>query len=80
MKQGTRQRKHTTTIFKALRGQDRLVDYLSHILQEGKQGLGRFLQELGGMLAETIMELDREKQAIPFPGPHQFRRVFPRVH
>lgn len=65
MNQATRQRKHTTTIFKALRGQDWLVDHLSHILQEGKQSLDRFLQELGGMLAETIMELDREEQAGP---------------
>ena len=65
MNKDTRQRKHTTTIMKALRGQDWLVDHLSHILQEGKQGLDRFLQELGGMLAETIMELDREEQAGP---------------
>ena len=65
MNKDTRQRKHTTTIMKALRGQDWLVDHLSHILQEGKQGLDRFLQELGGMVAETIMELDREEQAGP---------------
>ena len=65
MNKGTRQRKHTTTIMKALRGQDWLVDHLSHILQEGKQGRDRFLQELGGMLAETMMELDREEQAGP---------------
>ena len=65
MNKDTRQRKHTTTIMKALRGQDWLVDHLSHILQEGKRELDRFLQELGGMLAETIMELDREEQAGP---------------
>jgi len=65
MKHATRQRKHTTTILKALRGQDWLVDHLSHILQEGKQSLDRLLQELGGMLAETILELDREEQAGP---------------
>jgi len=65
MKQATRQRKYTTTILKARRGQDWLVDHLSHILQEGKQELDRFLQELGGMRAETILELDREEQAGP---------------
>ena len=35
------------------------------VLQEGKQGLDGFLLELGYLLAETIMDLDREEQAGP---------------
>ncbi len=35
------------------------------ILQQGKQGLDGFLLEVGRLLAETILELDREEQAGP---------------
>jgi putative transposase len=65
MTHATRQRKHTTQVFKALRGRDWLVDRMFQIMQQGKQGLDRFLLELGRLLAETIMELDREEQAGP---------------
>ena len=65
MKPETRERKHTTKVFKALRGQDWLVDRMYHIMQQGKQGLDGFLLELGRLLAETILELDREEQAGP---------------
>ena len=65
MTQETRQRKQTTRVFKALRGQDWLVDRMYQIVQQGKQGLDSVLVELGRLLAETIMELDREEQAGP---------------
>lgn len=65
MKPETRQRKHTTKVFKALRGQDWLVDRMYQIMQQGKEGLDGFLVELGRLLAETILELDREEQAGP---------------
>ncbi len=65
MKHETRQRKHTTKVFKALRGQDWLVDRMYQIMQQGKQGLDSFLLELGRLLAETIMDLDREECASP---------------
>lgn len=65
MKPETRQRKHTTQIFKALRGQDWLVDRMYQIMQQGKAGLDGFLLELGRLLAETILDLDREEQAGP---------------
>jgi len=61
----TRQRKHTTKVFKALRGQDWLVDRMYRIMPQGKQSLDSFLLELGRLLAETIMDLDREEQAGP---------------
>ena len=57
MKPETRQRKHTTTILKALRGQEWLVDHVAQILETGKESLDRFLLDLGGMVAETIMLL-----------------------
>lgn len=65
MKQETRQRKQTTRVFKALRGQDWLVDRMYQIVQQGKQGLDSVLVELGRLPAETMMELDREDQAGP---------------
>ena len=55
MKQETRQRKQTTRAFKALRGQDWLVDRMYQIVQQGKQDLDSFPVELGRLLAETIM-------------------------
>ncbi len=65
MKQETRERKHTTNVLKALRGQDWLADRMYQIIQQGKQGLDGVLLELGRLLAESILELDREEQAGP---------------
>jgi len=65
MKQDTRQRKHTTTVLKALRGQEWLAGHVVQILETGKESLDRFLLELGGMVAETIMLLEREELAGP---------------
>ncbi|MCH8041143.1 MAG: transposase [Nitrospinae bacterium] len=65
MKQETRQRKHTTTVLKALRGQEWLAEHVVQILETGKESLDRFLLELGGMVAETIMLLEREELAGP---------------
>lgn len=61
----TRQRKHTTKVFKALRGQDWLVDRMYQIMQQGKQSLDGVLLHLGRLLGENILELDREEQAGP---------------
>ena len=65
MKQDTRQRTHTTTVLKALRGQEWLAGHVVQILETGKESLDRFLLELGGMVAETIMLLEREELAGP---------------
>ena len=65
MKQDTRQRKHTTTVLKALRGQEWLAGHVVQILETGKESLDRVLLELGGMVAETIMLLEREELAGP---------------
>ncbi len=69
MKHETRQRKHTTKVFKALRGQDWLVDRMYQVMQQGKQGLDSFLLELGRLMAETILDLDREECAGPDSHP-----------
>ena len=69
MKQDTRQRKHTTTVLKALRGQEWLAGHVVQILETGKESLDRFLLELGGMVAETIMLLEREELAGPDYDP-----------
>ena len=66
MTQETRQRKQTTRVFKALRGQDWLVDRMYQIVQQGKQGLDSVLVELGRLLAETMMELDRGRMTGTF--------------
>ena len=42
-----------------------MVDGMYQVLQEGKQGLDGILLELGCLLVETIMDLDREEQAGP---------------
>ncbi len=65
MKQDTRQRTHTTPVLKALRGQEWLAGHVVQILETGKESLDRVLLELGGMVAETIMLLEREELAGP---------------
>ena len=65
MKHETRQRKHTATIFKALRGQEWLAEHVAQILETGKERLDRFLLELGGLVAETLLYVNREELAGP---------------
>jgi putative transposase len=65
MKVNTKRRKNARRGFEQIVGRQALVDRMYHIVTQGKKGLDAFLLELGRMMAETVMYIDREEVAGP---------------
>ena len=65
MKVNTKRRKKATKHFKEIYGRQELINQMYQIYSKGKQGLDAFLLEMGRMMAETIMYIDREEIAGP---------------
>ena len=65
MKVNTKERKKARRGFVQIYGKDELVNKMFHILQAGKQGMDTLILGLGGMLAEAIMDMEREERSGP---------------
>jgi putative transposase len=65
MKVNTKERKKARKGFERVYGQKALAEKMFHILKTGKRGLDLLLVELGGMVAETIMDIEREERSGP---------------
>ncbi len=65
MKVNTKNRRNATRGFERIFGKQELIDRMYQIVSQGKQGLDAFLLELGRMMAETVMYIDREEVAGP---------------
>lgn len=65
MKVNTKSRKNARRGFEQIFGKQALIDRMYQIVSQGKQGLDAFLLELGRMMAETVMYIDREEVAGP---------------
>ena len=65
MKVNTKQRKKATKLFEQIYGRQQVVDRIYEIYRRGKQGFDTFTKELGRMIAETIMYVDREEISGP---------------
>ena len=65
MKVNTKQRKKTRTGFEQVLGKDELISRTFHIMKRGKKGLDVFVHELGTMLAQAIMDMEREELSGP---------------
>lgn len=65
MKVDTRKRKKSSKVFEQLYGRQGLVDRMYRIISEGKQGIDAFILEVGRMMAESVMYLERESIAGP---------------
>jgi len=61
MKVNTRKRRNARRVFEELYGRQELIDRMYQIISQGKQGLDAFLLELGKMIAEAIMYIEREE-------------------
>ena len=70
MKVNTKQRKKATQGFEHIYGKDELTNRMFHILSKGKQGIDALVQELGIMMAQAIMDMEREERS----GPEYFPR------
>lgn len=65
MRLNTIQRKKARGAFEQALGKEELVDRMYQIIKTGKQGLDGFVQELGTLLVEAIMDMEREERSGP---------------
>lgn len=65
MKDTTRKRKKAIRGMREAYGRQELNDRLYQIFRQGKQGFDAFMKEMGRMMAETIMYIEREEISGP---------------
>lgn len=65
MRPDTRQRKHAMAGLRAIEGQDRMLGTLVRVIRSGKQALDAVMLEMGRLVAESIMLIEREELAGP---------------
>ncbi len=65
MKLSTIRRKKARGGFEAAFGKEELVNRMYQIIKTGKQGLDGIVQEIGTMLVEAIMDMEREERSGP---------------
>ena len=65
MRLNTIQRRKARGGLEAAFGKEELVNRMYQIIKAGKQGLDGFAQELGSLLVEAIMDMDREERSGP---------------
>ncbi|MBP8625497.1 MAG: hypothetical protein KBI10_02215 [Syntrophorhabdales bacterium] len=65
MKVNTKQRKKARKGFEQVFGKEELLNRMFRIIQTGKQGLDAFIHELGVILIEAIMDMEREELSGP---------------
>ncbi len=63
MKETTKRRKKAMQGMQEVQGRSWLIERLFWIVSQGKQGFDSMMKELGRMMAETIMYIDREEVA-----------------
>jgi putative transposase len=67
----TIERKKAREGFEQVVGREEMVNRMYDIIRVGKQGLDGFIMELGGMVAEAIMDMEREERSGPQYYPSQ---------
>ena len=65
MRQETRHRKHAMAGLRAISGEQQLLGTLVRVIGSGKQALDAVMLEMGRMVAESIMLIEREELAGP---------------
>lgn len=65
MKKNTKQRKKAIRGFEKTCGRQQIVEQMYQIFLKGKQGFDAFMKDLGRMMAETIMYIEREEISGP---------------
>jgi transposase-like protein len=71
MKLNTIERKKARRGFEQAVGREEMVDRMYEIIRVGKQGLDGLVSELGRMVAEAIMDMEREERSGPEYHPSQ---------
>lgn len=65
MRPATRQRKHAMAGLRAISGEQQMLGTLVHVISSGKQALDAVMLEMGRMVAESVMLIEREEIAGP---------------
>lgn len=65
MKESTRKRKKAIRGMEEVYGRQEIVEQMYRIIVTGKEGLDAMMKELGRMVAEAIMYIEREEMAGP---------------
>ena len=65
MRRDTRQRKHAMAGLRAIAGEERMLGTLVRVIRSGKQALDAVMLEMGRMVAESVMLIEREEVAGP---------------
>jgi len=71
MREDTIWRKKASHLFQQLRGKGWLIERMGEVISEGKRGLDGLALELGRMVAEAVMYLEREEIAGPDYRPYR---------
>ena len=71
MREETICRKKASHLFQQLRGKGWLIERMGEVISEGKRGLDGLALELGRMVAEAVMYLEREEIAGPDYRPYR---------
>ena len=76
MRRDTRQRKRTLAGLRAISGQDAMLGTLVRVIRSGKQALDAVMLEMGRMVAESVMLMEREEVAGPdyYPTDPAFKK------
>ena len=72
MRRETRERKQALAGLRAITGEDRMLGTLVRVIHSGKQALDAVMLEMGRMVGESIMLMEREEIAGP-DGQSQLR-------
>ena len=71
MRLNTIQRRKARAGFEQAVGREAIVNRMYEIIRVGKEGLDGFILELGSMVAEAIMDMEREERSGPQYNPTQ---------
>ena len=76
MRRDTRQRKRALVGLRAISGQDEMLGTLVRVISSGKQALDAVMLEMGRMVAESVMLMEREEVAGPdyYPTDPAFKK------
>lgn len=76
MRRDTKQRKRALAGLRAISGQDEMLGTLVRVISSGKQALDAVMLEMGRMVAESVMLMEREEVAGPdyYPTDPAFKK------
>ena len=73
MRADTKKRKNATQMLRATQEQEWWADQVVHVMLEGKRALDAAMLDVGRLVAETLMYMEREERSGPDYHPYVVR-------